>query len=664
MKAHSIGNFIITIGLALLAQLPVVANAHNTYAIERLEFNRRAAELFLPLFWREDSNKDGVIQPDELAVLIGFGKPHENELQHWVNDHHQFTPQFAVAFHRIASEDTANSKASKSERLKLVKQELAQGRNTLVETDLSGASSADLALVHHLMNVAKQIEIIYAKQKGVFGLRQMIPPDDLASEMLFYRNQSPFCESPSMRNKPACNALAKAPEKISGLYPAAIQKNKHFCESLASADNAAQLMDHFSVVVKGKKPGSYQSVPYNVIYRKEMQIIASELDAAANGLDDSETAFKNYLRAAATSFRDNNWELSNRAWVAMNANNSKWYARIAPDEVYYEPCAWKAGFALQLARINTASLAWQQKLEPLKIEMEQTLANMAGAPYQARDVKFKVPDFIDVVLNAGDQRPPVGATIGQSLPNWGPVAESGGRTVAMTNLFNDADSANTATRLMSSVFCRNTNQMAITNPEDQLITSLLHEVAHNLGPAHEYRVDGKTDVQAFGGPMSSTLEELKAQTSAMFFTNWLVTKNLLTPLRAKQIHTYDVSWMFGHISRGMYTADGKALNYSQLAAIQLGWFMQQGAISWHADEMASNDKDKGCIEIDYDKLPSAIQSLETRVLNIKAQNNKPLAEQLKANFVDDNDDFAKLRSTITERWLRAPKGTLVYSLHY
>ena len=40
---------------------------------------------------------------------------------------------------------------------------------------------------------------------------------------------------------------------------------------------------------------------------------------------------------------------------------------------------------------------------------------------------------------------------------------------------------------------------------------MLHEAAHNLGPAHEYKVKGKTDDQVFGGPLASTLEELKAQ---------------------------------------------------------------------------------------------------------------------------------------------------------
>lgn len=28
----------------------------------------------------------------------------------------------------------------------------------------------------------------------------------------------------------------------------------------------------------------------------------------------------------------------------MGATNSAWYLRVAPDEAYFEPCAWKAGF--------------------------------------------------------------------------------------------------------------------------------------------------------------------------------------------------------------------------------------------------------------------------------------------------------------------------------
>jgi hypothetical protein len=628
---------------------------------KREDFNRRAAERFLPLFWREDSNKDGVLQPNELAVLWGYG---DSEPSHWINPEQQFTPQFDQAYSSMLQSDPRAGSPAEEERHKLVLDELAQGRPTLLETDLTQEMPATKDMVRHLMIAATRIERIYARQKGVLDMETKIPSTDTASLMLFHRNQSPFCEAPRTENNENCNALPMKPARIFGLYPAAIQSDPKFCDGLSKAPNAQELMGHFSVVVNGDQPGTFKTVPYSDGYKDDMQAVASELEAAANGLGNDEAAFKAYLQAAAQGFRNNDWEPANRAWVAMNAENSRWYSRIAPDEVYYEPCAWKAGFALQLARINPESLEWRKKLDPLKNDMEKSIASMAGAPYKPRDVQFKLPDFIDVVLNAADQRPATGATIGQSLPNWGPVAEAGGRTVAMTNIGTDADSQAQIRTQMSSLFCAATNAKATTGGKESLITALLHEAAHNLGPSHEYKVDGKVDSVAFGGPLASTLEELKAETSAMFLTNWLMGKGMFTSEEVDQIQLRNIAWAFGHISRGMYTADGSPRAYSQLAAIQLGSFIKSGAVQWKGKEMAANGTDPGCLEIDFKKMPAAIQALETAVLRIKARADKTAAEKLKADFVDGKNDFAAIKDIVTDRWLRAPKATFVYSLRF
>jgi hypothetical protein len=50
------------------------------------------------------------------------------------------------------------------------------------------------------------------------------------------------------------------------------------------------------------------------------------------------------------------------------------------------------------------------------------------------------------------------------------------------------------------------------------------------------------------------------------------------------------------------------------------------------------------------------------VLQIKAAGDKARAEKLKAQFVDGKGEFATLRATIAERWLRAPKASFVYSV--
>ena len=113
---------------------------------------------------------------------------------------------------------------------------------------------------------------------------------------------------------------------------------------LEKQPNGKDLMGHFSVVQADKKPGTFKAVPYSVAYKAEMEGIAKELEGAAKTFDDTEGAFKAYLTAAAKAFRTNDWEPANETWAAMDANNSKWYLRVAPDEVYFEPCAWTAGF--------------------------------------------------------------------------------------------------------------------------------------------------------------------------------------------------------------------------------------------------------------------------------------------------------------------------------
>lgn len=658
--------------IALLASLQVSARSEQRASdassslskhaqLRRIDFNRRAAERFLPLFWRDDANANGALDPAELVVLLGFGA---DDRATWVDAAGQFTPAFESAYAGMLQPDAPAGTPAEQTRHRLVIEELAQGRPTLVETRLKQASAADKALVTHLTNAGRIIERIYARQQGVFGMEAKIPAEDTASRMLFHRNQSPFCEAPKTEHAEACSALPAKPPRIVGLYPEHIQNNPKFCDVLAQAENAPALMDHFSVVVNDARPGSYRALPYPQAYRADMEEVAKELEAATAALGKNEAALQRYLRAAANSFRTNDWEPANAAWVAMNANNSKWYVRIAPDEVYYDPCAWKAGFALQLARINRESIEWQKKLDPLKNEMEAALAKMAKKPYVARTVNFRIPDFIDVVLNAGDQRSAHGATIGQSLPNWGHVAERGGRTVAMTNLYTDTDSRESSAAQMSALFCKATNAHATTTPRESLIASLLHEVAHNLGPSHDYTVDGKADEVAFGGTLASTLEELKAQTSSLYLTDWLATKGLFTPDEVRKIQLRDIAWAFGHISRGMYTADGTPRNYSQLAAMQLGAFMRAGAIAWQPGESAANGTDRGCVEIDFERLRGAVQDFETTVLEIKASGDKARAEKLKADFVDAKDEFARVKDTITERWLRAPKASFVYSVSF
>ncbi len=644
-----------------------VAEAGRYAMLERLEFNRRAAERAAPLFWVSDADHDGSIDPEELAVTWG---PTDVERTRYVASG-AFTREFDTVYDSLVQRPSpAGLGDAERARRAAVIEELSQGRPTLVQTAL--ADPREQALVAQLAQVGRLIEQVHAKQNGVFGLDARIPADDAASRTLFFRNQGPFCEAPRTESNPACNALPDNPGKVSGLYPRSIQADPKFCAALEKRADAEALLDPFVAVRHrdgGRSTGDAATddlvaVPYHVAFADDAQAISAGLRAAARLLDGdaSETAFKAYLEAAARAFLDDDWFAADAAWKAMTATNSKWYLRVGPDEVYFEPCSRKAGFHMTLARINQESLAWQKKLDPVKADMERALAALAGPPYEAREVGFSLPDFIDIVLNAGDSRAALGATIGQSLPNWGPVAEAGGRTVAMTNLYTDPDSEAAYLDQSAALFCKATMDRLDPDPRHLTLSTVLHEAAHNLGPAHEYRVDGKTDGQAFGGPLASTLEELKAQTAALYFADWLAQRGLLSQSDADVSHLRDVTWAFGHIGQGMVTADGKPKPYSQLAAIQMGYLNSRGVLLWKPKEKAANGSDLGCFDVDLAKWKPAVEDLARVVLGAKARGDRALAEKTRDDWVSDGTAWAGLRDVIQERWLRAPKASFVYSV--
>jgi hypothetical protein len=651
--------------------------------IGRADFNRVAAELALPLFWIDDKDKDGVIDPRELAVYWGLDQTAA------IGDYVQggaFSPKFLDAYGKIVQ---AKGRATNDDaRRTAVKKELAQGRVTLVATDLSKADAQDKRFVASMFRAAALIEALYAKQQGTAELAAKIPADDTASRTLFFRGQGPKCEAPATVDDPNCSAIPledRPQRKISGMYPKDLLAKAKFCDQLGKKDKA--LADPFTVVtskpsdtddalknaawskadtVAPARLAQLKATPYHEVWTADVQAIAKELGEAAeavSAMGSRETALRDYLLAAAKAFGDDAWWPADEAWAKMDAKNSKYYVRIAPDEVYDEPCSTKALYHVSFGLINQGSVKWQQKLEPLKTEMEGALATLAGPPYKARDVKFKIPDFVDIALNAGDSRKAFGATIGQSLPNFGPVANGGrGRTVAMTNFYTDPDNLVAAHEQAESLFCKDTMAKWTDDPEPQLMATVLHEAAHNLGPAHQYKAFGKIDREAFGGPLASTLEELKAQSAALLFTDWLVDKKQIGRDDADKAHVRDIFWAFGHISRGMYTAEHHPNNYSHLAAIQLGILMREGAIAWRTDEGAANGKDKGCFALDLGKMPGAIKVLMTDVAKVKAKGDKAGGERLVKDYVDVTGDKKKVHDVITERITRAPKSSFVYAV--
>src|SRR4051812_13046196 len=106
-----------------VAEQPAAAEKKRSFdKLNRLDFNRRAAERYLNVFWRTDANKNGALDADELAVLWGYGDLKKADLV----DAKGFTPRFAKLYDELVSPDAAPPDAAEKARRETIKQELAQ----------------------------------------------------------------------------------------------------------------------------------------------------------------------------------------------------------------------------------------------------------------------------------------------------------------------------------------------------------------------------------------------------------------------------------------------------------------------------------------------------------------------------------------------------------
>lgn len=140
----------------------------------------------------------------------------------------------------------------------------------------------------------------------------------------------------------------------------------------------------FATVVPGKSGTGFDALPYSSAYPDDMLAVATELDAAAAALDESEGALAIYLLEAARAFRDSGRVRADLAWRALSDDRAKYYLRVCPDDVQRDACGHKAHFALTLARIDRGSHDWKRRLEPVQQAFEDDMAALAGPPYRDR----------------------------------------------------------------------------------------------------------------------------------------------------------------------------------------------------------------------------------------------------------------------------------------
>ncbi len=586
--------------------------------LEVKDFNRFLSEYSIT--WNDiDSNgtflsEDGSLKENEFS-----GEGIKNFiLKYWGK--HYFSNDFAKPY----------SDAIEKLRLEKVKAELKLTFVVTETTDLTSKLSEigitdpnELKFykdgIRKLLEAAPIIHSVYQKQ---IGLTESLPqPETDEDKELISRYGHPWCLSDK---SVFCVAHKSLPKRKSGVIGEEVG-----CEI------ANKTGSPFEAIFKlGNNP---ILTPFSKMWPNEHSQIASILKSAARIFSNiqREKSFVEYLLSLSSAFESQEpypYSNSDTKWTDFLNSSSIIFARIGADEVggdgVGDNCESRARYHFNLGIRNKEVKTIISKLNGSIPILENKLSALISDPtnYQPRDIKVQLPIFVDVIYQNGDDiGGPSGTNIGQTLPNWCGTDGKGEcmrGTMIYVNKTLKAYSEENMRKYILPLF--NDEYLSIFNAKRGLDSVVYHEIFHNLGPREKIKKPnssvtyGESLTTSQGTSWQLPLEELKAQTGSLYtalhFYNELNKKKkikkkvLENALKEFKEHVlYDLAWAFRMILRG--SRNGPEFNpsspYSKLAAVQIGFFAENGALIFNE----VNQK----WSINFEKMMESIEKLMKKI---------------------------------------------------
>jgi len=483
-----------------------------------------------------------------------------------------------------------------------------------------------------LMTMAPIMKELYQKQIGA-SPKDRIEAVTENDRELIDRYGHPWCLSDT---NPFCVALPDFKARTSTVVPEGV-----------SCEEASDTGSPFEVIEKNDE-GKLVAIPYARTYSEDLRKAATIMREAAEilGQIPREEKFATHLKDNANAFESMEpypFNVSDASWNDALTSDSFLFIRTGPDEVggdgVGDDCQCKARYHFNVGIKNQGVGETVSQIEPQIQRIEELFAELIDDPenYKPTEIHVQLPVFLDVIFaNGDDVGGPSGTPIGQTLPNW---CGSDGKgecmhgTMIYTNKTLKAYSKDLMDKYIMPLFAPNAQKYF--NAEAGIESVVYHELFHNIGPRQKKKKPDSDET--YGDPLVSKdgvswrlpMEELKAQTGALFmatlfymdakqkFDNKEIDKVAFE--KAEQNYRehmmYDLAWALRMILRASrsgpeFTSQSP---YSRLAAVQIGFLADQGAIKY-------NTKTKQW-SVDFNKLPDAITLLMKKVGQLYAASN-------------------------------------------
>ena len=484
-------------------------------------------------------------------------------------------------------------------------QRLARFRRVRMPFQSAGLSVREKKLVVKLVDASRYLEEIFWRQidPEALTIYQSLAggknPKDQKLRRYVWINASRF--DLLDQNKPFVGTASMPPGR--GFYPQGLTREQIEQHVKDHPEKKAEIYSPTTVV--RWHGDQLEGLPYHIAYRSFLEPAARNLREAATLSADP--AFANFLRLRADALLSGDYFKSDLAWLDLK--DPKFDIVFAPYETYDDGL-------LGVKATYGAAVLIRNPEESQKLAMFQKyVADIQDAlPLSAEDRPSKrgleTPmEVMDAPYRAGDLRHGYQA-VADNLPNDPRVHEQKGSKKIFFKNFMDARVdfviLPVAKRMLRP------EQAAKVSGEGYLLATILHEMAHGLGPAFARRAAGKIDIREAIGPVFGGLEEAKADVVGMLGLKWLIDHDLLPKDKLEEYYASYVGGIFRTVRFGAAEA------HSQAELMEFNYLSERGAVQRESS---------GRYSIDYARMPQALADLAKELLEIEATGDRGRAEQ-------------------------------------
>jgi hypothetical protein len=238
-------------------------------------------------------------------------------------------------------------------------------------------------------------------------------------------------------------------------------------------------------------------------------------------------------------------------------------------------------------------------------------------------------EVMDAPFRSGDLRHGYQA-VADNLPNDPKIHQEKGSKQIFFKNFMDARVKVVVLPIAKQLM--RSDQAAIVSGEAYMAGTLMHEIAHGLGPAFA-RKDGKqVDIRESIGPLYSALEEAKADIVGLYGLKWLVDQGAQSKESLQAAYAAHVADMFRTVRFSIAEAHGHG------EIMEFNYLVEQKAITRDA---------AGKYAVDMDRMPDAVAALAKELLEIEATGDRARGEAWFAKYEKMSPDLENALKSLT-----------------